>query len=71
MSMDRPAGAMTPGQWIGRAVAILILTVFVLFFVVPLIWLVLAPTKTDRNCCSKRPSPLATGTRSSPTGTRW
>lgn len=46
--MDRPAGAMTPGQWMGRAVAILILIVFVLFFVVPLIWLVLAPTKTDR-----------------------
>jgi multiple sugar transport system permease protein len=46
--MDRPAGAMTPGQWMGRAVAILILVVFVLFFVVPLIWLVLAPTKTDR-----------------------
>ncbi len=46
--MDRPAGAMTPGQWMGRAVAILILAVFVLFFVVPLIWLVLAPTKTDR-----------------------
>ena len=39
---------MTPGQWMGRAVAILILVVFVLFFVVPLIWLVLAPTKTDR-----------------------
>lgn len=46
--MDRPAGAMTPGQWMGRAVAILILVVFLLFFVVPLIWLVLAPTKTDR-----------------------
>jgi len=39
---------MTPGQWMGRALAILILVVFVLFFVVPLIWLVLAPTKTDR-----------------------
>jgi multiple sugar transport system permease protein len=48
MSMDRPAGAMTPGQWLGRVLAILILAVFVLFFVVPLIWLVLAPTKTDR-----------------------
>lgn len=46
--MDRPAGAMTPGQWLGRAFAILILIVFVAFFVVPLVWLVLAPTKTDR-----------------------
>jgi multiple sugar transport system permease protein len=53
--MDRPAGAMTPGQWMGRAVAILILIVFVLFFVVPLIWLVLAPTKTDRQLLLEAP----------------
>lgn len=39
---------MTPGQWLGRAFAILILLVFALFFVVPLAWLLLAPTKTDR-----------------------
>ncbi|RYE58472.1 MAG: carbohydrate ABC transporter permease [Rhizobiaceae bacterium] len=53
--MDRPAGAMTPGQWMGRAVAILILVVFVLFFVVPLVWLVLAPTKTDRQLLLEAP----------------
>jgi multiple sugar transport system permease protein len=46
---------MTPGQWMGRAVAILILMVFVLFFVVPLIWLVLAPTKTDRQLLLEAP----------------
>ena len=53
--MDRPVGAMTPGQWMGRALAILILVVFVLFFVVPLIWLVLAPTKTDRQLLLEAP----------------
>ena len=53
--MDRPAGAMTPGQWMGRALAILILVVFVLFFVVPLVWLVLAPTKTDRQLLLEAP----------------
>jgi multiple sugar transport system permease protein len=56
--MDRPAGAMTPGQWMGRAVAILILVVFVLFFVVPLIWLVLAPAKTDRQLLLEAPFAL-------------
>jgi multiple sugar transport system permease protein len=56
--MDKPAGAMTPGQWMGRALAILILVVFVLFFVVPLIWLVLAPTKTDRQLLLDAPFAL-------------
>jgi multiple sugar transport system permease protein len=39
---------LTPGAWLGRALAILLLIVFALFFVVPLVWLFLAPTKTDR-----------------------
>ena len=56
--MDRPAGAMTPGQWMGRALAILILVVFVLFFVVPLVWLVLAPAKTDRQLLLDAPFAL-------------
>lgn len=56
--MDRPAGAMTPGQWMGRALAILILVVFVLFFVVPLVWLVLAPAKTDRQLLLEAPFAL-------------
>jgi multiple sugar transport system permease protein len=41
-------GHRTPGQWLGRALAILLLVVFALFFVVPLLWLLIAPTKTDR-----------------------
>lgn len=46
--MDTETRALTPGEWLGRAFAILLLVVFALFFVVPLLWLLLAPTKTDR-----------------------
>ena len=40
--------ANTPGQWLGRAAAILVLIAFALFFVTPLVWLFIAPTKSDR-----------------------
>ena len=39
---------MSPGAWLGRAAAILVLIVFAAFFLVPLLWLLVAPTKTDR-----------------------
>ena len=38
----------SPSAWLGRAVAILLLVVFAAFFVVPIVWLLIAPTKTDR-----------------------
>jgi multiple sugar transport system permease protein len=41
-------GETSPGAWLGRAFAVLLLLVFVAFFVVPLVWLLLAPLKTDR-----------------------
>ena len=56
--MDKPVEATTPGQWLGRAVAILILIVFALFFVVPLVWLLIAPTKTDRQLLLESPFAL-------------
>ena len=43
----RERHALTPGQWIGRAVVVLVLLVFAAFFVLPIIWMVLAPTKTN------------------------
>ena len=46
-SANEQAG-LSPGAWLGRAFAILVLIVFALFFIVPLIWLLIAPTKTDR-----------------------
>ncbi|MDO8360633.1 MAG: carbohydrate ABC transporter permease, partial [Devosia sp.] len=39
----------------GRAFAILLLIVFALFFVVPLVWLLIAPTKTDRQLLLEAP----------------
>jgi len=41
-------GQTSPGAWLGRAAAILVLLVFAAFFLVPLLWLLVAPTKTDR-----------------------
>jgi multiple sugar transport system permease protein len=38
---------LTPAQWIGRALVAIILLVFAAFFILPIIWLLLAPTKTN------------------------
>lgn len=39
--------ALTPGQWIGRALVAIVLLSFVAFFIVPIVWLILAPTKSN------------------------
>ena len=49
------ARTLSPGAWLGRVFAILLLTVFALFFVVPLLWLLIAPTKTDRQLLLEAP----------------
>lgn len=54
----RPAGDLSPGQWLGRAFAVLLLLAFAAFFVVPLIWLLIAPTKTDRQLLLEHPFAL-------------
>lgn len=51
----RAARQTTPGEWLGRVLAILLLVVFALFFVVPLVWLLLAPLKTDRQLLLDHP----------------
>ena len=45
---DTRAGrsAVAPGRWLGRAAAVTLVVFFLLFFVIPLVWLLLAPTKT-------------------------
>lgn len=43
----RRRSAPTPAQWIGRALVTIILLVFAAFFILPIIWLLLAPTKTN------------------------
>lgn len=54
---DAVAGgnAQTPGDWLRRALVIVLLLAFVAFFVVPLIWLLIAPTKTDRQLLLEAP----------------
>lgn len=54
----RPAVELSPGQWLGRAFAVLLLLLFAAFFVVPLIWLLIAPTKTDRQLLLDHPFAL-------------
>ncbi|MCT2086497.1 carbohydrate ABC transporter permease [Microbacterium enclense] len=39
---------LTPGEWLGRALAAVVAIFFAVFFILPLAWLVLAPTKTPR-----------------------
>ncbi len=53
--ISAPARTLTPSEWLGRVVAILVLVLFALFFVVPLVWLVIAPTKTDRQLLLEMP----------------
>ena len=47
--------ATSPGAWLGRVFTALLLIFFVLFFVIPLVWFVLAPTKTDRQLLLENP----------------
>ncbi len=53
-----PRQAASAGQWLAQVCAGLILIVFALFFVVPLVWLVLAPLKTDRQLLLEPPFAL-------------
>ncbi|MFY8030780.1 MAG: carbohydrate ABC transporter permease, partial [Devosia sp.] len=55
LSTGRPQPTLSPGAWLGRAFAILLLLTFAAFFVVPLIWLLIAPTKTDRQLLLEHP----------------
>ncbi|MCT9819615.1 carbohydrate ABC transporter permease [Microbacterium sp. W1N] len=45
----------SPARWIGRVLAWSVIGFFVLFFVVPMVWLVLAPTKTPRQLLLDNP----------------
>ena len=47
--------ATSPEAWLGRAFVALLLIAFALFFVVPLVWILLAPFKTDRQLLLDNP----------------
>ncbi len=61
---DRREGgtAFAPGRWLGRVFAVTLLGFFLLFFVIPLVWLLLAPTKTTTQLNSlEGASPMSFG----------
>ena len=45
----------SPARWIGRVLAWSVIGFFLLFFIVPLVWLLLAPTKTPRQLLLDNP----------------
>jgi len=49
---------VTPGQWLGRIVAGAVVAFFVLFFIVPIVWLLLASTKSARDLIENPPFSL-------------
>ena len=44
-----------PGRWLGRVLAFVIAGFFVIFFALPIVWLLLAPTKTPRELLLDNP----------------
>jgi len=44
-----------PGRWLGRALAFVVAGFFVIFFALPIVWLLLAPTKTARELLLNNP----------------
>ncbi len=48
----------SPGAWLIRVFSALLIVFFVLFFVIPLVWFILAPTKTDRQLLLENPFAL-------------
>jgi multiple sugar transport system permease protein len=55
--------AFAPGRWLGRAFAVTLIGFFTLFFVIPLVWLLLAPTKTTTQLNAlEGAQPLSVGT---------
>jgi multiple sugar transport system permease protein len=47
--------ARSPRGWLGRALAIVVALAFVVFFLLPLVWLLLAPTKTPLQLLTDNP----------------
>ena len=46
---------MTPGAWLGRVAMIVVAVFFVLFFVIPIVWLLLASTKSPHDLITTGP----------------
>ena len=46
-AVRRSRSGATPRQWISRVLVVALIALFVIFFMVPIIWLLLAPTKSN------------------------
>ncbi|QTE27897.1 carbohydrate ABC transporter permease [Pengzhenrongella sicca] len=53
--LDRSRHAASPARWLGRAAVVAGIGFFVLFFVVPIIWLVIASGKSPRDLITTAP----------------
>lgn len=49
------AGDFSPARWVGKTLAWCVVVVFLLVFVVPMVWLLLAPTKSPKELATGSP----------------
>jgi len=54
------SSTVTPAAWLGRITAGIVVVGFALFFVIPLVWLLLAPTKNGRQLLLDNPFSVGT-----------
>ena len=59
-SLDQRRRGFSPYRWLGRATVVAVIGFFLLFFVVPIIWLVIASAKSPRDLITT--APFHTGT---------
>ena len=52
---DIRTGALSPARWAGRALSWCVIVFFLLVFVVPMVWLLLAPTKSPKELVTNPP----------------
>lgn len=58
--MVRRAKALTPGMFLGRILAGVVVVFFLMFFIVPIVWLLIAPTKDGRQLLLDHPFSVGT-----------
>jgi multiple sugar transport system permease protein len=54
-SLTRQSRSVDPAAWLGRALVAVLIAFFVIFFTLPIAWLLLAPTKTARQLLLDNP----------------
>ncbi len=54
-AVRRPQRGATPRQWISRVLVVALIVGFVVFFILPIVWLLLAPTKSNNQLLLNSP----------------